>query len=194
MRPGSGLTRRQCVGRFAGALGAALLGPELAAAWQHARESLRKGPSSLSTLSADDARDIEALAEQILPSTDTAGAREAGVIYFVDRALGTFDKALAPLYRDGLAAARRLQRERFPSAANIAALPAADQRELLRSIEKTEFFAVLRDHTVLGFLGSPKHGGNEDEAGWRAIGFEDRHVFEPPFGYYDDPRNSREEP
>jgi hypothetical protein len=32
---------------------------------------------------------------------------------------------------------------------------------------------------------SPKYGGNYQGSGWKLIGFEDRHVFTPPFGYYD---------
>jgi hypothetical protein len=31
----------------------------------------------------------------------------------------------------------------------------------------------------------PGYGGNRDAAGWKLIGFEDRHVFQPPFGHYD---------
>ncbi len=40
----------------------------------------------------------------------------------------------------------------------------------------------------MGFLANPSWGGNREGAGWKAIGFEDRHVFQPPFGYYDDPK------
>jgi gluconate 2-dehydrogenase gamma chain len=56
---------------------------------------------------------------------------------------------------------------------------------LIRSMETSSFFEVLRTHTVLGFLGDPKYGGNRGKAGWRQIGFEDAMVFEHPFGYYD---------
>jgi hypothetical protein len=31
----------------------------------------------------------------------------------------------------------------------------------------------------------PEYGGNREGLGWKLIGFEDRHIFEPPFGYYD---------
>jgi hypothetical protein len=31
----------------------------------------------------------------------------------------------------------------------------------------------------------PVRGGNRDKAGWALIGFVDRHVWQPPFGYYD---------
>jgi hypothetical protein len=31
----------------------------------------------------------------------------------------------------------------------------------------------------------PSYGGNRDGVGWKLIGFEDSHVFYPPFGHYD---------
>ena len=56
---------------------------------------------------------------------------------------------------------------------------------LLGAIEKSDFFEVVRTHTLLGFLGSPSYGGNRSGAGWKYIGFEDRMTWKPPFGYYD---------
>ena len=31
----------------------------------------------------------------------------------------------------------------------------------------------------------PSYGGNRDGVGWKLLGFQDAHVFYPPFGYYD---------
>jgi hypothetical protein len=31
----------------------------------------------------------------------------------------------------------------------------------------------------------PAWGGNRDGAGWALLGFDSRHVWQPPFGYYD---------
>jgi hypothetical protein len=31
----------------------------------------------------------------------------------------------------------------------------------------------------------PEYGGNKDELGWQLIGFEDRHVWTQPYGFYD---------
>jgi hypothetical protein len=31
----------------------------------------------------------------------------------------------------------------------------------------------------------PSYGGNRDKLGWALIGFQDRHSWQPPFGYYD---------
>jgi gluconate 2-dehydrogenase gamma chain len=73
----------------------------------------------------------------------------------------------------------------FPSAESIASLSREQQIQLVRAIEKSDFFDVVRTHTVLGFLGDPSYGGNRGKVGWNYIGFEDRMAFEPPFGYYD---------
>ena len=47
------------------------------------------------------------------------------------------------------------------------------------------FFETLRQHTIMGFLIDPDYGGNRDGAGWKVIGREREHMFQPPFGYYD---------
>ena len=39
--------------------------------------------------------------------------------------------------------------------------------------------------TVLGTLSSAQYGGNYQGQGWKLMGFEDQHIFMPPFGYYD---------
>ncbi len=131
------------------------------------------------------ASELEAITCQILPSDETPGAREAGVIHFIDRALSTFDKDKQPAYQAGLAAFQAKRQELFPQSQSIAALPPDKQIALLKAVEKTEFFELLRMHTLLGFLGSPSYGGNRGKVGWKLIGFEDRMAFGPPFGYYD---------
>jgi hypothetical protein len=55
----------------------------------------------------------------------------------------------------------------------------------LTSIEQTPFFNTTRLLTLLGMFSLPEYGGNRDGVGWKLIGFEDAHVFQPPFGYYD---------
>ncbi len=156
------------------------------AAQQHAHDVVRAAkPATLSVLSEDEAREIEALAGQIIPSDGTPGAREAGVIYFIDRALATFDADKRAVYSEGLRQAQDKRRELFPASQSIAALQPDKQIRLLHSIENTGFFELLRTHTIMGFLGNPSYGGNRELTGWKLIGFEDRFHFEPPFGYYD---------
>lgn len=131
------------------------------------------------------ARDIEALATQIIPSSDGAGAREAGVIYFIDRALSTFAADTLEQYRSGMAEVQQKRKELFPASVSIAALSDSQQKTLLVSIETTGFFDLLRTHTVLGFLGNPSYGGNRGKVGWKQINFAGQMAYAPPFGYYD---------
>ncbi len=132
---------------------------------------------------------IEAIAAQIIPSTGGPGARETGVIYFIDRALATFAADEYEAYRAGMEQLQRKRTELFPGSASIASLTSEQQIALVRTIETSDFFELLRIHTVLGYLGNPSYGGNRGKAGWRQIGFEDRMAWEPPFGYYDAPEN-----
>ncbi len=163
--------------------------PEVASALEHAHSSVALPPARLETLDPETAPEIEALATQIIPSSDGPGAREAGVIYFIDRALSTFAADQREAYRAGMAQAQAKRRELFPDSTTIASLTGEQQIVLVRAIEKSDFFELLRTHTVLGFLGDPSYGGNRGEIGWKQIGFENRGAFLPPFGFYDAPSN-----
>ena len=125
------------------------------------------------------------MAAQIIPSDDAPGAREAQVIHFIDRVLTTFDRDKQQAYTQGLKDLHRKTQELFPSAPRFSSLSSAQQIQLLAAIEKTEFFELVRVHTIMGYLSRPEYGGNHDQAGWKLIGFEDEMTFEPPFGYYD---------
>jgi gluconate 2-dehydrogenase gamma chain len=173
----------QCVGIAALA--------DIAAAQQHAHEAAQSStPPPFQTLDAATAAELDAITSQIVPSTDGPGAHEAGVVYFIDRALSTFDADLREAYRTGMASVQQKRKEMFPGSTSIAALPSEQRIELIQAIEthdsKTgDFFELLRTHTLYGFLGNPSYGGNRDRVGWKLIGFEDRMAYQPPFGYYD---------
>lgn len=180
-------TRRLWLSQCAGIAALA----DIAAARQHAHEALQSStPPAFQTLDTGMAADIDAITSQIVPSTDGPGAHEAGVVYFIDRALSTFDAHLREAYRTGLAEAQKKRQELYPSSTSIATLSNAQQIQLIKAIESTEFFELLRTHTMYGFLGNPSYGGNRDRIGWKLIGFEDRMAFQPPFGYYDTPGNA----
>ncbi len=97
--------------------------------------------AKLSFLTAAEAADIEAVTAQIVPTDDSPGAREAGVVYFIDRALATFYSQLAGDYRAQLASFQAAFRERHPAARSFASLTSAQQIEYLKGIDQTPFFA-----------------------------------------------------
>jgi len=160
--------------------------PGILAAQEHAHALAKSGrPATLGFFSPDQASEIEAMAAQIIPTDDTPGAREAGAIYFIDRALTTFDQEKQAAYTIGLKDLRAKTRELFPSANKFSELNSAQQVQVLTAIEKTAFFGQVRSHTIIGFFANPEYGGNQEKIGWNLIGFEDKFAWEPPFGHYD---------
>ncbi len=160
--------------------------PGILAAQEHAHRVAESGlPAEFEFFSPEQAVEIEAMAAQIIPSDDTPGAREARIIYSIDRALTTFDRDKQALYTQGLKDLQAQTRELFPNANRFSDLTSAQQIQVLKAIEKTEFFELVRLHTIVGFLANPEYGGNHNKIGWKLIGFEDTFYFEPPFGFYD---------
>lgn len=136
-------------------------------------------------LTSAEAADVEAIAAQIIPSDGTPGAREAGVIHFIDRALATFFTRMDDNFRAQLVAFQVACHARYPDAISFAALSSDQQIEFLKTVDQTPFFGSMKLLTVLGMFAMPAYGGNRDSAGWKLLDFEDLHAFEPPFGYYD---------
>ena len=183
------LSRRSFLGAFAAGAGGAWLAahwPEIASAQAYASRAARD-PSSATwmTFTPEEATEIDAILAAILPSDGSPGAREAGAVHFLDRALDTFWRPQRDPTLTALAGFRQEVARRHPGASGFAALPPAAQAELLKNIEQTEFFAGMRGAAVVGYLCNVEYGGNQDRVGWRWIGFEDRFIWQAPFGYYD---------
>jgi hypothetical protein len=158
---------------------------EMATAAEYAAHVATNTPGAFVFLSRGDAADVEAITAQILPSGATPGAREAHAVYFVDRALATFFSDRAIAFRSGLAGFRQSFQTAHSAAASFAAAGASEQIAFLTLVERTGFFESVRALTILGTLSLRQYGGNYAGTGWKLMGFEDQHVFSPPFGYYD---------
>jgi gluconate 2-dehydrogenase gamma chain len=144
------------------------------------------GTAAFSVLTAGQAEALDAMTSRILPAVDgRPGAREAGVIHFIDRALSTFNRSQRRLYIDGTADLNRRAGARWKDAGRFAALTAPQQDELLRGIETTPFFQAARFDTIVGMFALPSWGGNRDYAGWHLLGLAHQPTFTAPFGYYD---------
>ena len=152
----------------------------------HAAHAVRQQPApAFRVLAADEAADLSAVASRIVPTTDTPGATEAGVIYFIDRGIGAEQKRARALLARGVADLRVRAAKRTPGATRFAALAPADQDAILLDIEKGEFFQAMRFLTMVGMFGDPSWGGNRDGIGWKLLGFEHRPSYKAPYGYYD---------
>jgi hypothetical protein len=75
--------------------------------------------------------------------------------------------------------------EAFPGSAGFSALEFDRQTGLLQLIETTPFFNTMIFLTHCGMFAMPSWGGNKDRSGWTLLGFDNRHAWQPPFGYYD---------
>jgi len=177
--------------------------PALVAAATHAYQAAKSAaPPKFEFFTTEEAREVEALAARIIPSDDTPGASEAGVVYFIDRGLTTFAVADQKTYREGLPELQARVTEMFPGVSKFSALTPDQQDEVLHSFDDSSqqgqsqrrfqsrpgagnFFETVRQHTIMGFLIDPDFGGNRDGVGWKVIGREREHMFQPPFGYYD---------
>ena len=102
----------------------------------------------------------------------------------MDRVLGSSRSELLEPVLTGLASLHAAALEQHGKA-RFSLLEAAQQDALLQTIEKTEFFETLRFLTLAGMFALPDYGGNKDFQGWDLLGFDHRHVWQPPFGHYD---------
>ena len=173
----TGISTAWVLSNYSGILEAQEYAQKTAAAWTTTPR--------LAFFTDEQAADIDAMAEQIIPADDTPGAHDARVVFFIDRALVTFARDSRPVYIQGMKDLQAKTKELFPSATKFSALSAAQQIQVMTALEKSPFFNTVRNHTVIGFFASPVHGGNHNKVGWKLIGFDDALDFKPPFGYYD---------
>jgi gluconate 2-dehydrogenase gamma chain len=175
--------------------------PALMAAADHAHNAANSAtPPKFEFFTPEHAAEVEAITARIIPTDETPGAREAGVVYFIDRGLATFYADDQKTYREGLPELQARVSEMFPGTNKFSGLTAEQQDEVLHSFDTggdgsrrsvrarpgaQNFFETLRQHTIAGFLIDPEYGGNHDGIGWKVIGREPEHMFQAPFGYYD---------
>ena len=134
----------------------------------------------------DEALIVAAAASRIFPSDDAGpGAKEAGVVIYIDRQLagpygrdryrytqGPFDeKAPREFGYQGEATPRKTYREGLKGLTGFDRLPPEEQDKRLRQIESSHFFELLRQNTIEGMFCDPVHGGNVDMVGWQLVGF-----------------------
>jgi gluconate 2-dehydrogenase gamma chain len=196
------LSRRQFLGHGSAlVVGWAASVPGVRDALAHARRvATGDTPLALLFFTSEEAADLAAITTHIWPPDDTPGATDLGITHFIDHvfASGTdasfadvgfaiYDAPIgaepeggsyAPLVRRGLS-------QLGTPAGRFATLPAEAQRQALTAIETTPFLLLLRRMTIVGVLADPTYGGNAAKGGWKAIGFEDRFYWQPPFGSYD---------
>ncbi|HXR34140.1 MAG TPA: gluconate 2-dehydrogenase subunit 3 family protein [Verrucomicrobiae bacterium] len=198
--------RRDFLLQIGGAAGAAWITaqwPGMVAAAQHAHAAARANPSpAFEVLTPEQAIEVEAVSSLIIPTDELPGAREAGAVYFIDRALKTFAADAKPVYAQGLAELNRMTSEMFPGLERFSVATPDQQEKVFAKLEEESqagrgatgrsftssgmsFAETVWFHTLAGFLVDPEGGGNRDYVGWNVIGRDPAHSFSPPFGFYD---------
>jgi hypothetical protein len=82
---------------------------EVAHAMDAHSAQLPRADDKLAFFSASDASDVEAVAAQIIPTDGSPGAREAGAVYFIDRARCSFFSQLGGDYRSQLSTCQQVR-------------------------------------------------------------------------------------
>jgi gluconate 2-dehydrogenase gamma chain len=130
---------------------------------------------------SEDAQTVAAFAERLMPGDPgKPGARDAGVLNYIDLALAGAYADQQDFYRRGLASLDAYCRATHN--APFVKLDAARQDAAIKAIEDNKatgftwpsaaaFFNTLRTHTMEGMFADPVYGGNKDFAGWRLVGF-----------------------
>ncbi len=129
----------------------------------------------------EEARCVIALCEQIIP-TDAhgGGATEAGVIHYIDRqlvAVFTYDQVR---YQSGISAIQAsslalhdCRFEQLDSDSQRSFLKKLETRQLpgmlWNNVDQAKFFRLMIKHTMQGFYGAPRHGGNKNYMSYKMM-------------------------
>ena len=184
------LSRRDLL-KLAGLAGAGAALPAPAAAHPAAIEAATQAAVAgavarepLQALTALEADLLDAIVARLIPSdANGPGAREAGAVRYIDRALAGALAGSRDAYRAGLAALDRYSRSSRGAA--FTSLSPTDQDSVLIDVEtgaatgsgagfdgsSAAFFALVRTHALQGTFGDPFYGGNVNFAGWDLIGY-----------------------
>jgi gluconate 2-dehydrogenase gamma chain len=134
--------------------------------------SCRRGASAglWRSFTDEEARTVEAICEQLIPADRDPGARDAGVVNYIDIQLAKRLRRHRPAYRKGLAVVDAASRAKFGKA--FAETTPEQQIEVLTGLEETdkEFFELILTHTRQGYYGDPRHGGNRNMTSWKMLG------------------------
>jgi gluconate 2-dehydrogenase gamma chain len=126
-------------------------------------------------LDEETALTLAGICDQIIPADDYPSASQAGVLIYIDRQLTRHYSKYQDKYIIGLKMADELSLKEFGRRFGL--LGSQDQLRIVSSIESTDhdFFEMVRSHTLEGYYGAPRHGGNRDAVSWRMLG-----LAEPP--------------
>ena len=130
---------------------------------------------------------VRQLAEQIIPADQDPGATDAHVINYIDKQLVGPLRRFQDEYRNGLPALERScqqlhqssfkdlawdQQTAFMTRMEAGELPS----ERWSKDDQRSFFRLILDHSMQGFYGSPRHGGNRNYVSYKMMKIDYPHV------------------
>ena len=135
---------------------------------------------ALQTLTPAEADLLDAVVARLIPSDELGpGAKEAGAVHYIDRALGGALASSRQAYTSGLDALDKYSQSSRGDA--FARLSPIDQDSVLIDVEtgaatgftgsSAVFFNMVLNHTHQGTFGDPYYGGNANFVGWDLIGY-----------------------
>ena len=135
----------------------------------------------------NEAKTVIAFAEQIIPADEDPGATDANVINFIDKQLMGSYKRFQQEYRNGIPALEQSshkilrkafyeldwdEQTHFMEQMEAGNLP----EEFWKESNQKRFFKLMLDHTMQGFYGSPRHGGNKNYVSYKMMKIDYPHV------------------
>jgi gluconate 2-dehydrogenase gamma chain len=129
----------------------------------------------------EEAAIMSAICEQIIPADENGpGATQAGVIYYIDRQLSEVFIKDQETYRKGLAALEASCRSLYDK--SFTDLSGEEQLQTLQLMEANNLpgeywtqnsssglFSTMVRHSMQGFYGPPRHGGNKNYISYKII-------------------------
>ena len=129
----------------------------------------------------EEGQTVAAICERLIPAEQDPGAMDAGVVNFIDLQLMGPYKRYRASYRQGIKgieeASLRMFGHRFTE------LSPEKKDEVLKQIEaggatgeawkdlsSRDFFSLILSHTMQGYYGDPRHGGNRGRVSWQMLG------------------------
>ncbi|MGB9487703.1 MAG: gluconate 2-dehydrogenase subunit 3 family protein, partial [Terriglobia bacterium] len=150
----------------------------------------KKSPWRFFTI--EEGQTVAAICERIIPADQDPGAMEAGVVNFIDLQLMGPCKRHRASYRQGIRGLEQTSLKRFGH--RFTELGPERQDEFLKELERVaaeetrkglsaatgetrkkrpsseDFFSLILSHTMQGFYGDPRHGGNRGRVSWKMLG------------------------
>src|SRR5581483_10780389 len=106
------------------------------------------------------------------------GAREAGVVHYIDTLLSVLDtKATPEVFAGGPWSSRHTSGPDMMASfiklagGDYTAVSKTQQDKYLAKPAASDFLSLLFEHTIEGLYANPEYGGNRGQQGWKDIGY-----------------------